>query len=229
MSKILKNTTANIVTITDTGVSVPASPGQYVIPAQDYWMWAASDNVITQIGNGSIIVNDGSSNLSISDGTDFIKGIYQKNRIIGNTDGTMIDNVGDRLKVDASVTGTIIISPANIIKQNEVAVTVKVETDFPSSTYTVPSGKTFSVVTFGGSYDAQQPMYIRFKKQTGGTGSFVTVFRENLSVNGQDASNFLITVPPGLLIGAAGDIFKITYEPSVGRGTLFAAFTGIEK
>lgn len=76
MSKLLKNTTGNIVSITDTGISIPASPGSYLIPPQDYLLWAASSNIVTKVGDGSIIVNDGSSDLSISDGIDLIKGIF---------------------------------------------------------------------------------------------------------------------------------------------------------
>lgn len=68
--------------IVDTGVSVPAS-GQYVIPPQDYPLWAASSNVITYISDlavsstvSTLTVNDGSFDLSISDGVDLIKGLF---------------------------------------------------------------------------------------------------------------------------------------------------------
>jgi len=98
MAKILKNQTGSAVSISDTGITVPAS-GNYTIPPQDYNLWAASSDVITEIGDGTLVVNDGSEDLSISDGVDLIKGIYQKSRIIGNTDSTLIGNEGDRLKV----------------------------------------------------------------------------------------------------------------------------------
>lgn len=105
MSKILKNNSGSTVTISDTGVSIP-NASQYVIPAQDYWLWAASGNVVTAIGAGNLVVNDGSSDLSISNGTDLIKGIFPNPvGIRGNTDNTQIGNVGDRLKVQATVTG----------------------------------------------------------------------------------------------------------------------------
>ena len=103
-----------------------------------------------------------------SDAASFVSAI---SLLRGSTDGTMIGNVGDRLKVDASlssgsVTITTLAAACNIIKQNEISVTVKVETDLPSSTYTVPAGKSFNLVSAGGSFDAQQPMYLRLKKQT---------------------------------------------------------------
>jgi len=52
--------------------------------------------------------------------------------------------------------------------------------------------------------------------------------RTSLSVNGQDATNYGVTVPNGIAIGVAGDVFKLTYEPAVGRGNLWAGFFGVE-
>jgi hypothetical protein len=98
MSKILKNGSGSDVTVSDTGVTV-VDGGQYTIQPQDYNLWAASDDVITEVGAGNLVVNDGSVDLGISDGIDLIKGIFQKSRIIGDTDDTLIGNVGDSLKV----------------------------------------------------------------------------------------------------------------------------------
>lgn len=75
MSKILKNTTGSIVTITDVGQTVPAS-GQLTINQTDYDLYAASSDVVTLVGNGTLVVNDGSVDLDISDGIDHIKGIF---------------------------------------------------------------------------------------------------------------------------------------------------------
>lgn len=110
MSKLLKNTTGSIVNILDTGVSIPASPGSYLIPPQDYLLWAASNNVITKVGDGSLVVNDGSADLSISDGIDLIKGIFpSKIKITNGTyDADVLDVDGvKRLAVAAAITGTI--------------------------------------------------------------------------------------------------------------------------
>jgi hypothetical protein len=89
--------------VTDTGVSIAASYS-YTIPPTDYLLWSASSSVVTKVGDGSLVVSDGSSDLNISDGIDLIKGIYQKNRLIGNTDGTQIGNVGDALKTTSVIT-----------------------------------------------------------------------------------------------------------------------------
>lgn len=82
MSKILKNNTASPVSISDVGQVVPAS-GQLVIQPQDYWLYAASDNVITLISDlavsptvSTLTVNDGSFDLTINDGAKLIQGIF---------------------------------------------------------------------------------------------------------------------------------------------------------
>lgn len=75
MSKILKNNSGSNVTILDTGVTI-ANNSQYTINPQDYLLWASSSDVITHIGNGNLVVNDGSFDLTISDGVSLIKGSY---------------------------------------------------------------------------------------------------------------------------------------------------------
>jgi len=75
MSKILKNTTASPVDITDVGVTIPAS-GQITVEAVDDLLFKGSSDVVTLIGNGTVVVNDGTSDLSITDGIDLIKGIF---------------------------------------------------------------------------------------------------------------------------------------------------------
>ncbi len=79
MSKILYNQTASPIIINDTGyVVLPASPGFYTIPPMDYLLWAQSSNIVTAIGSGDVVVNDGSVDLNISDGIDLIKGLYPR-------------------------------------------------------------------------------------------------------------------------------------------------------
>ena len=79
MSKILYNQTASPITVNDTGyVVLPASPSFYTIPPMDYLLWAQSSNIVTLIGTSSVVVNDGSVNLNISDGIDLIKGLYPR-------------------------------------------------------------------------------------------------------------------------------------------------------
>lgn len=99
MSKIIKNQTASPIDISDTGVTIPAS-GQYTIPAQDYLLWAASDDIIIEIGTQSVVVNDGSTDLGISDGTDLIKGLFPSEVDVNlQVGGTALGRSGDSLKV----------------------------------------------------------------------------------------------------------------------------------
>jgi hypothetical protein len=100
MSKILKNTTASPILISDTGVSIPASPATYTIVQTDYPLWSASSDIITQIGSGSIIVNDGSFDLSKADGTALIQGNFKQTDFIPTLKNS------DRLKVDVQITGS---------------------------------------------------------------------------------------------------------------------------
>lgn len=78
MSKILKNNSGASIDISDTGITIDNAT-QYTIPPVDYLLWAGSSNAVTEIGAGKLVVNDGSDDLSISDGVDLIKGIFPKN------------------------------------------------------------------------------------------------------------------------------------------------------
>ena len=91
MSKILDNTTGAPINVGDTGVTVD-NVTNYTIPPTDYPLWAASSDIITEIGAGNIVVNDGSFDLSISDGTDLIKGIFPNTvNVIQSASGASLD------------------------------------------------------------------------------------------------------------------------------------------
>jgi len=109
MSKIIKNTTASDIVLSDTGVTILAN-SQITIPPVDYLLWAESSNVVTHVGSEDLVVNDGSYDLSISDGIDLIKGLYTKSVQLtdGNTSITFIDDNGTpRIPVDANVTAIV--------------------------------------------------------------------------------------------------------------------------
>lgn len=75
MSKILKNNTGSDIVIGDTGVTVTTSTN-LTIPPFEYNLYAESDDIIPLIGNNSIIVNDGSKDLSPSQGINLIQGNF---------------------------------------------------------------------------------------------------------------------------------------------------------
>jgi hypothetical protein len=102
MIKILKNTTASSVSI-DVGDTVPAN-GQLTVNPQDYGEYAASDEIVTLIGNGSIVVNDGSRDLNISEGIRLIQGGFT-NKIQFEED---LLSTSDRLKVSVETDSTSI-------------------------------------------------------------------------------------------------------------------------
>jgi hypothetical protein len=98
MSKILINQTAASLSI-DVGDTLVAS-GQLTINPQDYDEYAASDDIVELIGNGSIVINDGSKDLTKADGIRLIQGGFS-NKI--QLDEDLLDS--QRIKVD--VTGTL--------------------------------------------------------------------------------------------------------------------------
>jgi hypothetical protein len=233
MSKRLRTTSGTLL-INDTGILLTTTP--YAIPSQDYWIWAASSDIVGPVGAATVIVDDGSTDLSISDGIDLIKGIFPVNYgIVGRTNGTLIGNVTDRLKVyDGDVltilntiAGGLGVATAGLLVQNEVVATTRTEVDMALMTYTVPTAKKFIITGFFGSYDAQSAIYLRFKKQTGGAGAWNQLFRIVMEVGGQSQSMGNLNFGNGLYIGDATDKFKVTVESSVAnKGTVWACFTG---
>lgn len=75
--RILKNNTASAVPINDVGQTVPAS-GQLVINPIDYGKYEGSSDVIVVIGDSTLTVNDGTFDLSITDGTRLIQGGFSR-------------------------------------------------------------------------------------------------------------------------------------------------------
>lgn len=73
MSVIAKNTTGSDITIG--GVTVSAN-SNYTLQAADFPIWASSDTLVTKIGDGSIVINDGVSDLGASDGLSLVKGFF---------------------------------------------------------------------------------------------------------------------------------------------------------
>lgn len=92
--KIIHNNTGSNILVSDTGITVLAN-SSYTIPAQDYAIWAASSDIITQVGNGNITVNDGSFNLTKADGIALLQGNFKQTDFVPELKST-----GGRLKVE---------------------------------------------------------------------------------------------------------------------------------
>lgn len=236
MSKILKNNTASNVILSDVGQTVPAS-GQLTINVQDYWLYATSSDVIVAISSGDLTVNDGSFDLSIADGARLIQGLFPTAILNkGNSDGTLIGNVSDSLKVIDqqainvlnNISNALGGSGSGIFKFAEANITSRAKIDLAGTSYTVPSGKTFLLTSFIGSYDAQSLLYLRIEKQTGGVGAFQTLFRMNMMSGGQGDATLSMNFGAGIIVGSQTDVFKITVDSSIGKGTVWAAYSGVE-
>ena len=102
MSKIVKNNTGSPVDVADTGQTIPAS-GQLTINPSNYFTWAESSDIVTLVGDGTLTINDGSTDLSISAGIDLIKGLYPRPPFsITDTAGNPINTVGGALPTASS-------------------------------------------------------------------------------------------------------------------------------
>ena len=144
MTKILKNTSVSAATVGDTGVTIAGS-GQYTIPSQDYLLWGASSNVVTFIGAGTLVVNDGSVDLSINAGTSLIQGNYPTSILSRTQDG-----------VGVAITSTLTGGKQGIdvfLSNTSTAVTQSGTWNLSniSGTITLPTGASTSVLQTSGN------------------------------------------------------------------------------
>lgn len=83
MSKILKNNDQNNdYLLNDIGINILKN-SEYTIDPSHYAKFSASSNLITAIGDGSLVYNDGTNDLGINDAINHLKG-FQKDKISTN-------------------------------------------------------------------------------------------------------------------------------------------------
>ena len=205
MSKILKNQTASAILISDTGVSIPASPLTYTIVAQDYPIWAASSDIITYIGSGDIIVNDGSFDLSKADAISLLQGNFKQTDFIPDLKNS------NRLKVEVLNLGGPIIQ----VSSND-------QTLGYLETKIVPEAGSTTVTTLndGGDEDLQIGLANFGTAGTYGSATEVPVITTDSKGRVSTVTNTPITITPGSITGfneqaqdAVGTI--LTDTPSV--------------
>lgn len=97
MAKILKNTTGSIVDLMKFGATIPAS-GQITVVPQDYLllgMPASLAEINPLISAGTIVVNDGTNNLTIADALNYVKypDFARAVRFDNSTNGYIADDV----------------------------------------------------------------------------------------------------------------------------------------
>lgn len=179
MSKILKNQTASPISISDTGVSLPASPATYTIPSQDYLLWAASSNIITHIGSGNVVVNDGSTDLSISNGTDLIKGLFpQRIGITAGTDFTQIGHTSDNLNTAPRLGTPNLTSSGSLAALNAALTTTSL--DSVSTVGVTITGTWVGTLSFEGRIDSSN--WFSLNAIQYGTGTIISSTTSNTQV-----------------------------------------------
>ena len=213
MAKILHNTTNSSVPIADTGIQIPAN-GTYTIQPQDYWLWASSSDIITKIGNGTIVVNDGSVDLSINEAVSIIQHMFPSNITINNNNDEPIPVTGNL---------TVTLKQSDIQRNAEFNITSKVETDIAGVSYTVTSGKTFYLTQFAVASDSPSPVAMRLRVYNGAT--LVNTIKINISSNGAWGGH---SWPNGVLYATEGMVVKATFDPQAAKGSGWAMFAGFE-
>jgi hypothetical protein len=102
MHKILKNTTASDIFILDTGINLKAS-SSYEITQSEFLLWVASLDIISYINSGSVVVNNGSIDLSASEG---IRALQYPDRITVKSNSTDVTRVATDINFTGSATVT---------------------------------------------------------------------------------------------------------------------------
>lgn len=209
--KILKNQTAGAILIADTGISIPASPALYNIPAQDYPLWAASSDIITQVGNGNIVVSDGSFDLSKADGIALLQGNFKQTDFIpGLKSGTIGDQ---KLKVDVSglSSDNIIEGPTNLFftveRAQDAVGTALTDTTSVDLTYNDPANTITAVVLPAGVNHNSLQNYVANEHIN---HSSVSVSAGAGLIGGGDlTANRTISMPSVIAAGAKGSAFEV--------------------
>jgi hypothetical protein len=119
LNKIIKNTTGSVVFIPDVGISLDPF-AVYDITESELLMWVASLDIIPLVNSGTLIVNNGSVDLTAAEGVRFLQYPDRLSVQQSGTDVTRIttelnftgavtvtDNTDGKVTVNVSTTGTI--------------------------------------------------------------------------------------------------------------------------
>jgi hypothetical protein len=110
MIKILKNTTVSDISISDTGITILASPGTYTIQDQDFLLWSASTDVIPYVLSGDLVVNDGNIDYLPTPGVAYLKLEERIRNVIRVSKNPAYGDFSSIAPAIASLTG---VSPTN--------------------------------------------------------------------------------------------------------------------
>lgn len=119
MSKILKNQTLNLINL-DIGLTIPAS-GQLTLTPTDYDLAADSEDIITNVASGDIIVNNGTDDLTIPEAVRFIQGGFTNKIKVSDdlldTNRVKVDIVGSLSTTEQSLEQKLLVDQGNNSKQ----------------------------------------------------------------------------------------------------------------
>jgi hypothetical protein len=161
MNKILKNTTISTIFVLDTGVSIPGG-FSYEIPQMDYLLWASSTEVVPLITSGDLIVNNGSVDLSASDGVRYLQ--YPE-RITIKDNGSNTSFVTSELDFTGSV---------SVTNSGNGKATIQVN----GSSSSVPCLREVQFVLLGGSIPVNTESNLLFEPDP--TNSVIKFMREEV-------------------------------------------------
>jgi hypothetical protein len=130
--------------------------------------------------------------------------------------------------IDANIAGGTIevdafseLATSSICKQAEYNLVSRNQTDIPTVSHTVTTGKKFALVWFGASADSPAPVAFRLKVDN------TVKMKIFLGASaGGNVESFSISTP--IIIANAGETVKISVEPAYKNGEVWASFIGEE-
>lgn len=132
-----------------------------------------------------------------------------------------LQSTWERLNAISSSGISVVTGTAGIVKSAEFSISSRTEFDVTGTSYTVGTGKNLYLVFFGGTSDSPSPTTFRLK-----VGSTV-VYKINLGASaGQMSNSFSFGLASK--IATAGDVVKITCDPSMAKGTAWTGYTAVE-
>lgn len=100
MSKLLKNTTGSDILISEVGITIPAN-STYTSQPTDALLWAGSNELVTHLGTGDLIGNDGTKDLTKEETVKLFQGLYPSTVVI---EGASFTNGNMNVAANVNVT-----------------------------------------------------------------------------------------------------------------------------
>jgi len=198
--KILKNSTSTDIEITSIGLSVIAL-SSYTVNVEDYLLLASDDSITeltSLISSGDIVVNDGTSDLSSTDGLNYIKypDFAGSSRFDNSTNSFTSTNVQDAIEEAAS--GGVTIEQLIEFEGYENTTTHSTTSNgwvqksgYPYTTSTKSPGKYKIDHTAQLSQTKREsPLGYQIQWRTGTSGSWITLYEVKWGSGAENSSYY---------------------------------------